>query len=254
MKTAPLSPIRTALCLLGLAVLSPLFSAFAEELSIGAVGAVTFSPYKSYDTVVMPLPFVTYKGDHFFIKGTSLGAYLFKNENHELSVGASYLGLEFKPRRTDEQPLKQLDKRRSTMLADVSYSYVSKFGLIRAQLAQDVLGNSNGMLGNLSLHVPWITDCFVIMPGVGVQWASSNHNEYYYGISGKESARSGLKRYDPGHTFAPYLTLEAKYSLTERWDLVAKGKVEYVPGKIQDSPMVGKNFAGSVMAGVQFNF
>lgn len=232
------------------------FSTFAlsGELSVGAVASVTVAPYKSYDTVVMPFPFVTYKSDHLYIKGTSLGAHIFKNDRHELSVGASYLGLAFKPSKTDDQVLKRLDKRHSTMLADISYSYVSKFGLIRTQLAQDVLGQSNGMLGNLSLHVPWMTDSFIIMPGVGVQWASSNHNQYYYGISGKESRRSGLKRYRPGDAFTPYMTLEAKVRITDKWDVVAKGRVEYLPRRVKDSPMVGKSCAASIMAGVQYNF
>lgn len=228
--------------------------AFSGELSIGAVGAVTISPYKSYDTGVMPFPFITYKSDRLYVKGTSAGVHLYKDENHELSVGASYLGQSFKPSKTDDRALKQLDKRHSTVMADISYSYVSKIGLIRSRFGHDVLGESNGMLGDLSLHIPWITDSFVLMPGIGVQWASSKHNEHYYGISGKESRRSGLKRYKPGNTFSPYLTLEAKYSITDKWDLVAKGRVEYLTGKIQDSPMVGKSYAASIMAGVQYNF
>lgn len=232
------------------------FVSFAAsgELSVGAVGAVTVSPYKSYDTRVMPLPFVTYKSDRFYIKGTSLGVHLLKNERHELSIGASYLGMEFKPSRTDDTALRWLDKRRSTIMADALYSYVSKIGLVRAGVSQDVLGQSDGTLAALSLHVPWMTEQFIVMPGFGVQWASSKHNEHYYGISRPEAARSGLKAYAPGNTFSPFLTLEAKLHLNDRWDLVAKGKVEYLPGRIQDSPMVGKTFHGSIMAGVQYNF
>lgn len=229
-------------------------SALAGEFSVGVVGSVFVSPYKSYDTTVLPLPAITYKSDRLYLKGTSAGVHLFKNEKHELSVGASYLGLEFKPRKTDERPLKELDKRRSTMLADLSYSYVSKIGLVRAQIAQDVLGHSEGQLANLSLHVPWMTDTFVVMPGVGVQWASAKHNKYYYGISERESAKSGLKRYNPGQTFSPYATLEAKYKINECWDIIAKGRVEYVTGRIKNSPMIGKSFTTSAMAGVQYNF
>ena len=247
-RTAPLAvAMMFVVCMSGSA-------ARAGELSIGAVGAVTVTPYKSYDTLVMPLPFITYKSDRLFIKGTSAGVHLYKDDSHELSIGASYLGLEFKPRRTDERPLKLLDKRYSTMMADLTYSYVSPIGLFRTGVRQDVLGQSNGMLGNLSWHVPWITDCFTIMPGVGVEWASSKHNEYYYGLSGKEAARSGLKHYKPGNTFTPYMTLEAKFRINDCWDVVTKGRVDWVPKRVQDSPMVGKSCAASIMAGVQYNF
>lgn len=229
-------------------------SCLAGELSVGVVGAVFVSPYKSYDTTVLPLPAVTYKSDRLYLKGTSAGVHVLKNEKHELSVGASYLGLAFKPSKTDERSLKELDKRRSTMLADISYSYVSKIGLVRAQVAQDVLGHSEGQLANLSLHVPWITDTFILMPGVGVQWASAKHNKYYYGVSDREARKSGLKHYTPGQTFSPYATLEAKYKLNDCWDIVAKGRMEYVTGRIKHSPMVGKSFITSVMAGVQYTF
>lgn len=226
----------------------------AGELSVGAVGSVSISPYKSYDVQVLPFPFITYKDDRFYVKGSSLGVHLYKDERHEVSVGASYLGLEFRPSRTDNRALKHLDKRRSTLMADASYSFVSKIGLFRAQIGRDVLGFSDGYLASASMHVPWITDTFVIMPGAGVQWASSKHNDYYFGVSRKEANRSGLNRYQVGRTFSPFATLEAKYKLSECWDLVAKGKVEYLNGRIKHSPMVGKSYAASFMAGVQYNF
>ncbi len=226
-----------------------------SEFSLGAVATVTISPYKQYDTTVMPFPYISYKGQHFFINGDSAGAYLFKNDRHELTVGAAYLGMDFKPRRTDNATLKLLDKRRSTALAEINYSYISKIGLIRARVAQDILGQSNGTLANLSLHVPWITDCFVIMPGLGVEFASKNHNKYYYGVSGVEAARSpNLRRDDTGNTFTPYATLEAKFKVNDRWDIIAKGRIDYLASKVRDSQMVGKNYAASFTAGFQYNF
>ncbi|MCC8167158.1 MAG: MipA/OmpV family protein, partial [Planctomycetes bacterium] len=227
-----------------------------SEFSLGAVATVTITPYKQYDTLVMPFPYISYKGQHFFINGDSAGAYIFKNDRHELTIGASYLGMEFKPRRTDNATLKVLDKRRSTALAEINYSYISKIGLIRARVAQDILGKSNGTLANLSLHVPWITDRFIIMPGLGVEFASKNHNKYYYGVRGHEALRSGgtLRRDDTGHTFTPYATLEAKFKINERWNVIAKGRIDYLASKVRDSQMVGKSYSASLTAGVQFNF
>ncbi|MCD7895475.1 MAG: MipA/OmpV family protein [Planctomycetaceae bacterium] len=226
-----------------------------SEFSLGAVATVTISPYKQYDTTVMPFPYISYKGQHFFINGDSAGVYVVKNDRHELTVGAAYLGMEFRPRHTDNATLKLLDKRLSTALAEINYSYISKIGLIRARVAQDVLGKSNGTLANLSIHVPWITDRFILMPGLGVEFASKNHNKYYYGVRGDEAARSpNLRRDDTGHTFTPYATLEAKFSINERWDIVAKGRIDYLASKVCDSQMVGKNYAASFTAGFQYNF
>ena len=43
-----------------------------------------------------------------------------------------------------------------------------------------------------------------VTPGIGVQWNSENQNEYYYGVSRKESARSGLRGYNPNDSWSPY--------------------------------------------------
>jgi outer membrane protein len=139
-------------------------------------------------------------------------------------------------------------------MAEASYSYISKIGLFRAKVGQDVLDHSRGQLANLSWHVPWMTECFVVMPGVGVEYASPKHNEYYYGISSEESARSGLQSYNPGGSFSPYATLEAKFSLRDKWEVVAKGQVQYLSRRVYDSPMIGKSYAASLMAGVQYTF
>jgi len=122
-------------------------------------------------------------------------------------------------------------------------------------VSQDVLGKSKGALGDLSLLVPWITEKFTMAPGIGIQVSNAKYNEYYYGVSRKESARSGVKHYKPGgDAVSPYISLAIKYNITERWQAVAMGKVEYLTKKITDSPMVGKKYAATVGAGLQFNF
>ncbi len=236
------------------AVLAAMTVSLGGELSVGAVSSVTVNPYKSYDMTVLPLPLVQYASDTFFIRGTSAGVHLFKNDKHEISVGGSYFGTSFRRDNTDDDQLKTLDSRHQTVMAEAAYSYVSAIGLFRAKVGQDVLDHSRGQLANLSWHVPWIADRFIVMPGVGVEYASDSHNEYYYGISDREAARGGAGEYDPGSSFTPYATLEAKFSIRDKWDIVAKGQMQYLSRRVKDSPMVGKSYSASVMAGVQYTF
>ena len=53
-----------------------------------------------------------------------------------------------------------------------------------------------------------------LTPAIGVLDDDENFNEYYYGISGNESRRSGLSSYSPGDSWTPYVGLSAKYALT----------------------------------------
>ena len=246
--------IKRCLLLAGAMAFAAVAASHAGELSIGAVSSVTVNPYKSSDAKILPLPLIQYASDTFFIRGTSAGVHLLKNDKHEISIGGSYFGTSFRSDDTDDARLKTLDSRHQTAMAEASYSYIGKFGLFRAKFRQDVLDHSRGQLANLSWHVPWMTECFVVMPGVGVEYASARQNEYYYGISGPEAARSGLRTYKPGASFTPYATLEAKFSIHDKWDIVAKGQVQYLSRRVKDSPMVGKSYGASIMGGVQYTF
>ncbi|MCC8190849.1 MAG: MipA/OmpV family protein [Planctomycetes bacterium] len=225
------------------------------EWSLGAGAAIATMPYKSYDTRVLPLPLVSYRFDRYYIKGLGAGANLVKTENHDLSLGISYFALQFKPSKTDARELKPLDKRRSTIMAEISYTYTSPIGLVTAKLSQDILGHSNGMVGDLALKIPVIrTECFVLLPGFGAEWASTKQNDYYYGVSHKEAARGGAGYYRAKNSVSPYLSLEAKYSVTNRLSLFSAARLTFLGKHIKDSPMVGKSCTAAVAVGFQIGF
>ena len=247
--------LRTFFCLLCLAAFTG-SAAWCGEFSLGAVGVVSTSPYKSYDTVVSALPLVNYDSDRFYVKGVELGAHLLKNDMHTVSVGVLYHGMEFDPKDTKDKALKLLGKRRSTLMAAVSYSFTSRFGVLQAQISQDIiLGRSKGTLGDFSYQIPWVTEKITVMPGIGITLSSEKYTKYYFGVSRSESARSGIPYYKPsGISASPYLSLGMKYMITDRLSAVASGKVELLTGKVKDSPMVGRSCVVSFAAGMQFAF
>lgn len=225
------------------------------EFALGAAVGFSTSPYKSYDHQILPLPVVTYDSDRFYIKGAGLGVHLLKNETQKLSVGVSYFGLQFRPRKTDARELKVLNKRRSTMMADVTYSLTTGFGQFRAKASQDVLGNSDGFIGDLSFRIPIIrNDTMTLAPGVGVEWANKLQNDYYFGVSRTEARRGTVPYYKADDSFTPYFVLEGKFNLTESWSVFAGARLDILSSKVKDSPMVGKSCTVSVAAGVEFKF
>lgn len=66
------------------------------------------------------------------------------------------------------------------------------------------LDNSNGIVWDMARLYRYTNGGLTVTPGIGVQWNSENQNEYYYGVSRKESARSGLRGYNSNDSWSPY--------------------------------------------------
>ncbi len=241
-------------------LVATVYSAAAETrgddygVTAGAGVSVSTSPYKDYDNAVTPLPLIMYDGDRFYAKGVSAGVHVFKDDTHTLSVGATYSGQQFEPGDTDSRPHQLLDKRKSTVMTDVSYSLTTRFGRATARVSRDVLGRSDGYTTDAGFSVPILREKFTIVPSVGVEWSSGKQAEYYYGVSSGESIRSGLNSHEVSSNFFPYLGLHAQYRITERWSAVAGTRLNVLTGDVKDSPMVDKSVTVSGFLGATFSF
>lgn len=59
-------------------------SATASELSIGAGAAYNESPYRGYNENTKAIPLISYEGDTFYVRQTTLGFILSQSEKNEL--------------------------------------------------------------------------------------------------------------------------------------------------------------------------
>ena len=226
----------------------------AGELTIGAMGAYASSPYKDYDDRFLPIPLVSYEDERFFVRGAGAGVHIWKDATHELSVGLSYLPHEFDNGRTDDRRLKKLDNRHAGLNVDLLYQMKGEWGAASLKVSRDIIGNSDGFSGDLAYRYPLVYGKLSVNPGVGVVWESEKQLDYYYGVSDRESRKSGLKSYDPGNGFSPYLSLNAGYALTENWSLTAGGKITFLSSEIKDSPMVDDSYRVEAFVGVAYSF
>lgn len=225
-----------------------------SNFSLGAGVGVMESPYKEYDTRVTPLPVVTYESDDFWFRGIGGGYYLWNDEADKLSVMAFYSPWQFKPKDSDNIQLRQLDRRKSTAMAGLSYIHNTQYGFLRTTLAGDVLDNSNGVVWDLAWLYNYTNGGLTVTPGIGVEWSSDNQNEYYYGVSRSESRRSGLSSYDPDSSWDPYLELTVSYRFADNWSVYGTGRYSHLSDEIKDSPMVDKSWSGLLSTGVTYRF
>lgn len=214
------------------------------------------SPYKKYDdNDLVALPAASYEKGKFFWYGTEAGVKVFRRNAHSIHVGVSWKGHEFSPKDTDDLQLQFLDKRKATLMADVSYIYRGKIGIARVKASVDVLGRSDGMVLDASYRYPVVkAKKFQALAGAGVEWSNGKQNDYYYGVSQEEAQRSGLKAYKAEDGLTPYLTVEAKYDISKRWSAFTVGKLSFLNGEVKDSPMVDKSTTYYIGAGLLYKF
>lgn len=156
-----------------------------NDLTLGAGVGVVEHPYKDYDADVYPVPVINYESDNFWFRGLGGGYYLWNDKADKLSITAYWSPLYFKPGDSDDRRLRELDKRKSTMMAGLSYIHNTEYGFLRTTLAGDTLDNSNGIVWDLAWLYRYTNGALTLTPGIGVQWNSENQNEYYYGVSRK---------------------------------------------------------------------
>jgi len=246
---------KLKLLALGVLVATAASTVHAEgKMSLGAGVGVINSPYKQYDRDVYLVPVITYEGDNFWFRGLGGGYYLWNDEADKLSVMAYFDPMHFKPGDSDSRALRQLDKRKSTMMAGLSYVHNTQYGFLRTSIAGDTLDNSNGFIWDLAWLYRYTNGGLTLTPGIGVDYSSENYNDYYYGVSHKESNRSGLKSYDADDGWSPYLELTASYKFASDWNVYATTRYSRVSDEVKDSPMVDKSWSGLFSTGVTYSF
>ncbi|PWC10301.1 MipA/OmpV family protein [Brenneria corticis] len=229
-------------------------AAYAAEVSLGLGAAGSTSVYRGDDNHVYPLPMLNYESESFYFRGLGGGYYLWNDGANKLSLTAYYLPLGFKPGDSDDVRMKQLDKRRSTLMAGAAYEHSAEWGQIRTVLAGDTLDYSNGLIWDSAYLYRFTLGDLNITPGIGASWFSENMNRYYYGVSSKESARSGFNRYRPGDGWAPYVELSANYQINPSWSAWAVGRYTRLSDEAKDSPIVDSSYSALLSLGVSYRF
>ena len=211
-------------------------------------------PYKQYDHDLYPVPVINYEGDNFWFRGLGGGYYLWNDGTDQLSVMGYWSPMYFKPGDSDNSQLRKLDKRKSTVMAGVSWMHHTQYGSLRTALSGDILDNSNGVVWDTAWVYRYTNGGLTLTPGIGVEWNSENQNQYYYGVSHHEAAKSGLRSYDPSNSWNPYLELTANYRFANSWSVYGTARYTRLSDEITDSPMVDKSWTGLLSTGVTYTF
>ena len=197
---------------------------------------------------------MNYKVNIFWFRGIGGGYYLRNDGTDQLSVIGYWAPMYFKPGDSDNSQLRMLDRRTSTVMAGVSWMHHTQYGSLRTMLSGDTLDNSNGIVWDTAWVYRYTHGVLTLTPGIGVQWNSENQNQYYYGVSHRESAKSGLSSYDPNSSWNPYLELSANYRFAGSCNVYGTARYTRLSDEITGSPIIDKSWTGLLSTGVTYTF
>lgn len=171
--------------------------------------------------------------------------------------GVIRLGMQnFEPNDASLQSMKQLNERKRLLFLGPYHRFRSEYGQITTSLAYDVTGRSKG--GTLlDFTYGYIfknqNKSLFFRPQIGVGYRNRAFARHYYQVSAQESARSGLARFRGRSFWQPFVGLFAGIHLGKRvyWTNIAR--VNYMPNRIYNSPMVSqRRYNYSLITGLTY--
>ncbi len=228
--------------------------AFAGDYQLGAGLHFDRQEYKGMDIEPVPFPIMHAETEHFYLHGLEAGGYLLKTPSHQVTLGISYMPLSFDASESDNTKMKKLDDRDASAFANLGYRFNCDWFSVGAKISTDISGKSEGMLADVNILKRFTVQGFGITPMVGVTWASANFNDYYYGVSRAESARSKLRAYSPDADTSAYARVLADYNFTDHLSVWVETSIRSMSSEVKDSPMVDESTRLGFGAGINWRF
>lgn len=223
-------------------------------LSVGVNVMAVKSAYDLEDsTDVLVLPGAFYDNNRVYLRGAQAGAYLINDGTNQLSAYAQLAGNKFDPDDANGD-LAGLDKRKSSAAAGLSYQRRTPIGAFRAQVATDVLDRSGGNTARLSYLARITKDKLTVYPSIGFEYYDEDYNNYYYGVSEAESARTGVDTYASNNSLNPFINISANYDFNDKWAGFANQSLSYLPNEQYESPMVDSRTQATTTLGLLYKF
>lgn len=222
--------------------------------SLGVAVVALKSPYAGYKTDTVGAPIISYEGRRFHFRGGSVGYTLFDDERTEVSLMAAPYMMRFKHNDSDDLRLRQLSNRGFSLMTGVAVRHNADWGLVQANVQAEVSGHGGGIAADAKYAYPLPTGRVTLMPGVGLSYAGSALNDYYFGISDQQARRSGLARYRAGSGVSPYFELTAVMPLGPHWTASASLRRSVLSSAVKDSPMTRGEHMDAAALSLSYGF
>ncbi len=191
------------------------------------------------DFTIIPLPMISAEfGQYVSVdpSGLTINAWQYDG----LSVKGR-LGYDFGRDSDDDKHLDGLGDIGASAVLGVDLSYELMPFEFKLSLDQN-LGGSDGFSAKFGTALMVPMDPFMFSIGPSVTWADGNYMESYFGVTEKQSIRSGLREFEAEAGFKRVdLEISGLYFINEHWALRGEVGVGYLVGDAADSPVSQEN-------------
>lgn len=236
---------------------SGFFGGVGQQLSdwdvVLGLGAKFEPEYEGGDKLaISPFPLIYAEfGERVTLKTTGLDVDVFKASNFSFGVHGGY------ETGRDEKDSNDLDGMGDVKMGGVLGLYAKyEVGPVEFSAELDkTLGGSKGLTGTFGAEVSHRWNKFTFAAGASTTWADSNHMDSYFGVTSRQSARSGYARYDADAGFKRFdLEGSVTYLAGDSWLLRGQVGVGFLTGDAADSPIVKDEVQPSFMLSVGYKF
>jgi outer membrane protein len=239
-------------------VLADEFSASTGKrpITVGLGVLYKDKPYKDYDSSekTNPVPIIMYEGDHFFVRGGSLGWNFLDSKGMEFAVVGEYLADGYDS--SDSNYLRGMDDRDPSFGVGAQFIWNPAALGFKLSAVTDVTGNSDGSQVGGSVFYKYRMGNWMFKPSAGFVWQSGDYNDYYYGVKNSEVNNSiGRTAYSADSDFNYRLGAMVIYQeKTSPWLFAGGLRYEFLGSEIKDSPIVDNSNEPSAFLGVAYTF
>ena len=223
------------------------------ELGGGAMVTPEYEGSEDYQVMALPMVDIVWRDLVFLNAYKGLGVNILKNERATLGMAVGY---SFGRDEDDSDDLNGLGdvEGGAKLTAFAEYD----FGPVRlsSELSGQISGDDTGVLADFAVSKVYkVSDQLMLIPAVTTSIASDDYMTSYFGVSGAQSARSGLSAFDAEGGFKDVgLVVNARYMLDENWSLNGNLGYSRLLGDAADSPITKSENQLSSGLGLTYRF
>ncbi|MFK8015628.1 MAG: MipA/OmpV family protein [Gammaproteobacteria bacterium] len=218
------------------------------------IGVITRgSPYvDSTDSLVQPIPVITYFGERLQWVGPNIQYGLWGGGRVRVAAVANYRVGAYEE---DDSPvLAGMGDRDGTLMAGLGVNADLPAGFeLGVEYRHDVLDRIGGGVARIAASKAFQFGVVRLSPTVGVNWVSGATGDYEYGVD--SSVANALRpAYRVGSSISTDIGINALIELSERWRGVVSVSAESLPDEITDSPIVDEDRLITGFAAIAYIF